>query len=64
VLVILKINAWVLNEQNTELVETLSYFLTLDTDFVRELMQLQLLALQVESHVDYGHVGEVIGYDG
>lgn len=64
VLVILKINAWVFNEQNAELVETFCYFLTLDTDFVRELMLLQLLALQVESHVDYGHVSEVIGNDG
>jgi hypothetical protein len=45
VLIILKVDARVLDQQNAELVETFCNFLTLDSNVVRELMLLILLAL-------------------
>ena len=60
VFIVLEINSWVLNQQNSELVEAFSDFLTLNSDIVCELAHVCFTSFEVNIHVNNGDILEVV----
>ena len=62
-LIVSKVDSWVSNQQNTELVEALCDLLTLNFDIIREAAVRPVLCIQIEFHIDHRDVLEVITGD-